>query len=293
MATRFNALDAFRGLCALSVVVFHTHISSSFTELAFFRNSSYFVEFFFVLSGFVLAHGYGMREDLTFKPYIIARFFRIYPLHIAMLIVFILLEGGKLSAYELLGFQFNKIPFTNDTAPSEIIPNLLLIQSWTDRWQSLSFNYPSWSISVEFYLYILLFGTTLLSLKTRKVAWGLISGGTVILILSEIEILTNPAQRGLFCFFAGAVTYKTFTTFASIRLNPIVANALELITIAAVVWLVQENFEHKDLILPLVFCITVLIFALEKTFWISSRSSISNGTSSITPSSIDHPQFLQ
>lgn len=66
MNKRFEALDAFRGICAISVVIFHMHFIDSITELSFFRGSAIFVEFFFILSGFVLAHGYGSREGLKF-----------------------------------------------------------------------------------------------------------------------------------------------------------------------------------------------------------------------------------
>lgn len=74
---RFHALDSFRGICALSVVVFHMHIAGTFTDLPFFINSHIFVEFFFILSGFVLTHTYGSRKNLNFKNFFIARSFRL------------------------------------------------------------------------------------------------------------------------------------------------------------------------------------------------------------------------
>ncbi len=49
MGKRFEVLDSFRGLSAIFVVIFHMHYAGSITELSFFRGSSLFVEFFFVL----------------------------------------------------------------------------------------------------------------------------------------------------------------------------------------------------------------------------------------------------
>lgn len=43
---RFIVLDSFRGLCALSVVLFHLHVPNSLTELVFFKNAHLLVEFF-------------------------------------------------------------------------------------------------------------------------------------------------------------------------------------------------------------------------------------------------------
>jgi len=149
MKQRFEVLDSFRGLCAISVVIFHMHLVGSLTEWDFFRGSSEFVDFFFVLSGFVLAHGYGFKENISFNRFVKARFFRLFPLHIFMLIIFVFIECGKFCAYKFGGFSFKYIPFTGIGAIGELIPNLLLIQSWTPFTEHVAFNSPSWSISIE------------------------------------------------------------------------------------------------------------------------------------------------
>ncbi len=64
---RFETLDSLRGICAIFVVFFHMNIVGAFTELSFFRNSSIFVEFFFVLSGFVLAHSYLNKSKIYYN----------------------------------------------------------------------------------------------------------------------------------------------------------------------------------------------------------------------------------
>ncbi|MBM5574628.1 acyltransferase [Deefgea sp. CFH1-16] len=74
---RFIVLDSFRGLCALSVVVFHLHLWQGFSEWDFFRSAGLMVEFFFTLSGFVLAYRY-QQEAMNgrgFARYMVSRFF--------------------------------------------------------------------------------------------------------------------------------------------------------------------------------------------------------------------------
>jgi peptidoglycan/LPS O-acetylase OafA/YrhL len=263
MNKRFEALDAFRGLCAISVVVFHLDLVESITELDFFKGSSIFVEFFFVLSGFVLAHGYGFKKSLNFKTFMKARFYRLYPLHFFMLLVMIVIELSKLFAYEYGGFVFTNVPFTNSFALSEIIPNLLLIQSWTPLTHSGSFNSPAWSISMEFYMYALLFVSIVVFKSNRVIAWFAISLIVFILMFLGSDILVNTVYRGLSCFFGGAFTYVMYKKLSHLKPSYILGSVVEAVLILCVVMIVQSKSEYRPIFAPLVFFITVLFFAFE------------------------------
>lgn len=263
MTNRFEALDAFRGICAVSVVVFHMHLIDSITELDFFRGSSVFVEFFFVLSGFVLTHGYGYKKNLCFKTFMKARFYRLYPLHFFMLVVLIAIEFGKLFAYTYGGFIFSNEPFTNDFAVSELIPNLLLVQSWTPFTQATSFNGPAWSISIEFYIYILLFFSIIYFESNKVISWFFISLITFSFIYLDSNILVPEALRGLSCFFGGAVTYGIFKKLYFLKPSVIIGSIIESILIACVFLIVQSKIEIRSILAPIIFFITVLAFAFE------------------------------
>lgn len=261
---RFHVLDSFRGLCALSVVLYHLHVPQSLTELVFFRNAELFVDFFFVLSGFVLAHGYGTKHNIDLKKFLISRTFRIFPLHIAMLLVFILLELAKLLAYRN-GVSFGEAPFTENRAVSEILPNLLLVQAWTDATNKLSFNYPSWSISIEYYMYLFFAALTLCGTRPRYIAWTIISASMFLALYAGSEIFTEAAMRGLSSFFAGALAYLVFV-FVKNNAPPgrALTMALEPLLLVAACWLVTADIDHKSILTSLVFCCITVIFAFEQ-----------------------------
>ena len=261
---RFEVLDSFRGLCALFVVVYHLHVSDSFAEIAFFRGSSIFVEFFFVLSGFVLAHGYAFRENLSFGPFLSARFFRLYPLHLFMLLVFVLLELGKWSALEFFGISFNNMAFTNDYALESILPNLLLVHAWTPFTNPLSFNTPSWSISIEFYMYLLLYLSLLMAGRLRMLVWGLLPPVMFYLMITGSDLLVPAVMRGLSGFFGGVICYLVYRRYLS-RINvPVwLASLVEIALILLVIAVVQSDVEYRSVWATLVFFLTVLWFSLE------------------------------
>jgi len=264
MNQRFEALDALRGLAALSVVVFHMDFVGSITELDFFRGSSIFVELFFVLSGFVLTHGYGFKQDLKFTIFMKARFFRLYPLHLFMFIVFILLEFGKLGAYQYGGFTFNSTPFTEASAISEIIPNLLLIQSWVPFANHISFNYPAWSISIEFYLYALLFLSAVTFVKFKKYIWIITPMIAFYLTLSESEILEVEVLRGLSSFFGGALTYLLYKKIAAnIKLTKSLGTVIEIAVVISVIMIVQSDFQYQNIAATILFYFVILVFSFE------------------------------
>lgn len=72
---RFDALDGWRGIAALMVSLFHFNAYHHFVASPFIRNAHLYVDFFFVLSGFVIAHAYadkltgggGVTESLCCK----------------------------------------------------------------------------------------------------------------------------------------------------------------------------------------------------------------------------------
>lgn len=263
MKQRFEALDAFRGLCALFVVVFHMRLVGSITELDFFRGSATFVEFFFVLSGFVLAHGYGFKENLNFVTFMKSRFFRVYPLHFFMLVVFIALELGKLFAYKYSGLKFGDEAFTTSTAIVELVPNLLLIQSWTPFTNPLSFNYPAWSISIEFYMYALLF-LSIVSFKSYKiVSWFFISLIAFCLIYLESSVLVSTVLAGLSCFFGGSFTYVIYKKISHLKQSYTLGTFIEVTLLVCIVLIIQSKIEYRSIIAPVLFMLTVLFFAFE------------------------------
>src|SRR5437868_13423529 len=148
VANRFDALDGWRGLCACLVVLFHFHGYSPVYTSALVRNSYLFVDFFFVLSGFVIAWNYAHRLDswADVKRFLILRLGRVYPLHLFMLLCFV--------GYETLRLLNQPDAFAAPNSPSAVITNLLLLQSMGVH-DSLTWNGPSWSISTEWWSYVL------------------------------------------------------------------------------------------------------------------------------------------
>jgi peptidoglycan/LPS O-acetylase OafA/YrhL len=259
---RFLVLDSFRGLCALAVVLHHTHATQSLTEWAFFKHAAYLVNFFFVLSGFVLYHIYADRlgSGAQLKRFVIARICRLYPLHLATLLFALLFECVKL-VLEQRGIGSGS--FTGARDPSEILPNLFLLQSWWSGFYQYSFNYPSWSISVEFYLY-LIFALISVALPglSRQIFAAIAVLGFVALYFKS-TLFSEGALMGLGSFFAGAMTYRVYARFKGLRVNPRWATLLEAVSLLTVYLAVSYSERSQHLSLSLLFCVVICIFAFE------------------------------
>jgi peptidoglycan/LPS O-acetylase OafA/YrhL len=76
----FLALDFLRGVAALSVFAFHWLAFQNYLSLAFLG-----VDFFFMLSGFVVAYAYERRllEDMALGQFCAVRLIRLYPMILA------------------------------------------------------------------------------------------------------------------------------------------------------------------------------------------------------------------
>ncbi|WP_426142701.1 acyltransferase family protein [Pseudomonas sp. DWP3-1-2] len=266
---RFLVLDSFRGLCALAVVLHHSHALRSFTELAFFKHANYLVNFFFVLSGFVLYHIYADRLDnlAQLKRFVIARICRLYPLHLAMLLIALGLECLKRVA-ENKGISFGVGSFTGAKAPEEILPNLLLLQSWWSGFNQMSFNFPSWSISVEFYLY-LIFALVVAALPgIQRTAFAAIAALAFLALYFNNVLFPEGALVGLSCFFTGALTYRLYARFRDLHISLPLATGLEVVSLLTVYLAVTYSGASQNISLSLLFCAVIAVFSFEAG-WLS------------------------
>lgn len=146
-APRLHSLTSLRFFAAAFVVVHHTLGPDGIpiVDLGYVG-----VTFFFVLSGFVLTWA-GSADRGALVSYR-NRFARVYPLNLATLIAAALL------------------PVAMVQTPATFIQNLTMTQAWTPD-GAHSFNWVSWSISVEAFFY-LLFPLAVLLMR-RVPTWGL------------------------------------------------------------------------------------------------------------------------
>ncbi|WPO97978.1 acyltransferase [Pseudomonas sp. HR96] len=262
---RFVVLDSFRGLCALAVVLFHTYVVQSIAELEFFKNSFVLVEFFFILSGFVLFHTYGQRLNTgsDLKNFFISRTARIFPLHLTMLAVYLVLECGRKLA-ENKGFSFNEPAFSGATAPHELLPNALLLQSWLNNTITGSFNYPSWSISIEYYLYLIFGALALLARNNKIKIFAVISLVSFITLWNGESWLKLEIFRGTSSFFAGACLYLVYNRIKDLDLHGVDFNLLEIALVLGSYRLIVSSIDHKGVYATLLFCVLILVFSFER-----------------------------
>jgi len=259
---RFDVLDSFRGIAAIFIIIHNIRFSDSITELTFFENGRIFVEMFFVLSGFVLTHGYAFKP-LNFKSFFISRTFRIFPLHLFMLLLVVASEIIKYIAYHY-GVPFNHVPFTEGEAPSFLIYHLLLVQSWLPFVPSTGFNNPSWSISIEYYMYMIFFITLLFKQIDKIYLWIFISAISFIFLINDLGIY--EVSRGLSSFFLGSLMYllykKSYTPLLSLSKNYF--SIVEIVILVSIIYILSSDLYYKAIIATFIFSIQMFTFAFEK-----------------------------
>jgi peptidoglycan/LPS O-acetylase OafA/YrhL len=105
---------------------------------------------FFMLSGFVLAYNYAdqfrhLRRDQVIR-FLCLRLARVYPVHLVTLLVVLIMVVVS----SRVGYQLTDDGYT----VRDFVLNLSLMQTWVPDF-TLNWNYPSWSISSEWFAYLL------------------------------------------------------------------------------------------------------------------------------------------
>lgn len=146
---------------AFWVMIYHIKEVLDIPYLSVIINKGYLgVDVFFILSGYVLAHVYvdKFNERLTafeYLSFIQKRFARIYPLHIVTMV-------GAV----ILGLIINKYGQASNLYLHHIPYHILLIHSWGFV-ENSRLNFPSWSISAEWFAYLLAFPLATYMFRSR------------------------------------------------------------------------------------------------------------------------------
>jgi len=266
----FKALTSFRGFAALFVVIFH--YSGDFLpnldfapHTAFVGKSYLWVDFFFLLSGFVISYAYGHQfagglRWASVKQFAFARLARIYPLHVAVLLGFLLLELARVPLYAagLVALR----PFSFDMSPYLLMLNLGLLQT-TALAGTLSWNGPAWSIGAEWmsYLAFPLLALPLMRFGGRRCLLPVGLGILGLAVISgggrNLDLTYNlGALRCLFEFLAGMALFRLH---ASLQLLPLRRDGLTALALAAVAGTL--HFDIPDILVPPLMALLILALA--------------------------------
>jgi peptidoglycan/LPS O-acetylase OafA/YrhL len=182
-----RALTSIRGIAAWMVVLYHIRLSIAGLPdawIRFFAKGYLAVDFFFLLSGFVIWLSWGPRlREAGWREvprFLQKRIARIWPLHLVVL-------GGAVGLAVLLAGVGRHDPAEFPFA--ELPLHVFLLQNWgfTDK---LSWNDPAWSISCELAAYLAF------PLLVRAVDWRTLPSWLVASAAAAFLVILAAAMSG-------------------------------------------------------------------------------------------------
>ncbi|WP_345330582.1 acyltransferase [Mucilaginibacter defluvii] len=211
----FNTLDGLRGIAAIAVVIFHfMEITIPDYKDSFIAHAYLAVDFFFCLSGFVIAYAYDQRlAKIGIKNFITLRLIRLHPL---------VLIGAVIG---LLAFVFD--PFNNLYGKYQNSTFMLFLSSLLmipyplvhERYFNLfHLNPPTWSLLWE-YIANICYAVFLVKIRS-KLLWilTLVAAGTLIFEAQRSgnlavgwggDNIIGGGIRVFFSFLVGILVYRS------------------------------------------------------------------------------------
>lgn len=151
-----RALTGVRALAAFWVVALHyTRFDDRFYDVGvakdLVRAGGLGVTVFFVLSGFIMTHVYRSRfrsnlSFLSWGEFLQNRFARLYPVHVVSALTML--------GFAMVGWRYGFVPHKASFTPLSMLANATLTQVWFPGVVG-SMNGVSWSISAEWFAYLL------------------------------------------------------------------------------------------------------------------------------------------
>lgn len=215
-STRYASLDSLRGVAAIIVVFSHfaqvyfkgpAPIWIRYSPLRVVLDGKASVLVFFALSGFVLFLTFRSRDHFRYLPYIVKRFFRLYPpFAVAILgsaILYVIVNPRPIPE---LGSWFNG---TWTTAPTLGVVAGHLAMTDKDAWRSL--DVVMWSLAHEVRISLVFPIIALWVTKSWQVACGTLLvvafGSNYMVVYHPLGWTYDPFQTTQYLFlFAGGAT---------------------------------------------------------------------------------------
>jgi peptidoglycan/LPS O-acetylase OafA/YrhL len=257
---RIHKLDGLRGLFALFVVLFHFNINNAPAVLVnnfFVRESYIFVDFFFILSGYVITLTYNekIQSGTSLIQFLKKRFLRLYPLLL----------------FTTCMYWYFVHPFLDRQNIYLALDTLLLTNSTPILGTDIGMNYPSWSISSEMISYIVFGICSLIAIRKNKtILITLITFSCFAFLAYQQNYFVTGSfgfVRGLACFNLGYLIF--ILAQKNIKLPNYYEWFICLLVIVLMYLLYHNSLKNIIVILGLQFLVpitfAIAIFILTKT----------------------------
>jgi peptidoglycan/LPS O-acetylase OafA/YrhL len=284
-----------RGIAAWWVVLYHVRewspLPLSGAASSLLEHGYLAVDFFFVLSGFVIGLNYSAVAQQpsirSYASFLSRRLARIYPLHIVVLGAFLL------NPLAIMLFSSAKDPASRYDA-MYYLASVFLVQNWGFT-RGLAWNIPAWSISTEFAAYLVfpLIGVAVSRICSTKTACLLLGMLISLLLTATFQeaslstlgdgIATHGLARCVASFTLGTIAAHYFASYAGVlRRQRAGLLAIALLAFAFGTYLDVPNYWF----VPGCFTLLVLYFAsrdedrpaLLKSKWLVYIGEISYST---------------
>jgi peptidoglycan/LPS O-acetylase OafA/YrhL len=280
-----KSFEGGRGVAAMIVALYHLKFGAAYFSLI--RNGYLFVDLFFVLSGFVIASSYTNRlQSFTdLRVFLLRRFGRLFPLLVFSTLVYVLTADAIVVAKRIAVAHGHADVLTHPDALLFLIPSgretlsILTLTHGMGLFDTLILNTPSWSISVEFYIYLLFAALCLFSFGKRQVvaAVCLVIIGLVLTAWASIVLHRCLGEGGcmsvtydfgfarcLYSFFLGVLLHRFRQMLA---VQPNLLQALGCLVLALLL-LVVDALPAAAFFFPFVFASLVIAVSLD-TGWLA------------------------
>ena len=278
MGKHFDGLDVIRSILALLVASGHFFLwngISTVVPASFFLS----VDFFFVLSGFVLTQSVVYDRECNPKwfmaKFALRRLFRLYPLYLTVLLLTLCAVFLKFGASAVTPRQI----LTSVALLQGVIPDNSGVPIYADTPVGIG-----WSVSVELWVSLSFFGMIFL-LRRRTRLLALFSAATVacslLLMISFspnimnvnmqglLSVLSFGAIRGFLGLAAGALTFLLFEKLKEVSLASYQYTLLEcgFIILIPLIYLKFCEYERKgEYIFPVIAMACILLVTIQRGF---------------------------